>query len=64
MSFVVSKRQQAVMFNSATKKNEFSEKLKDENMLMQTLTISRFLEGIPHKEFYKVQDVKKKTKSR
>ena len=34
------------MFNYATKKNEISEKLKDKNMAMETLTISRFLEGI------------------
>ena len=29
------------LFNKATRKNEFSEKLKDENMIMETLTISR-----------------------
>ena len=26
-------------------------------MIMETLTISRFLEGIPREEFHKVQDV-------
>ena len=43
--------------------NEFSEK-KDENMIMETLTISRLLTGIIRKEFHKVQIiVKKKTKA-
>ena len=33
-------------------------------MIMETLTISMLLEGIPRKEFHKVQDVvKKKTKA-
>ena len=42
----------------------FSKELKDENMIMETLAISRFLEGILRKEFHKVQDVvKKKTKA-
>ena len=46
------------------KKNEFYEKLKDENMIMETLMILRFLGGILHKKFHKVQDVvKKKTKA-
>ena len=46
------------------KKNEFSEKLKDKNMIMETLKMSMFLEGILSKEFHKVQDVvKKKTKA-
>ena len=46
------------------KKNEFYENLKDENMIMETLMILRFLRGILHKEFHKVQDVvKKKTKA-
>ena len=45
-------------------KNEFSKQLKDESMIIETLTISRFLEGILSKEFHKVQDVvKKKTKA-
>ena len=47
-----------------TKKNKFSEKFKDEKMIMETSTISRFSEGILRKEFHKVQDVvKKKTKA-
>ena len=42
----------------------FPKKLKKENTIMETLTISRFLEGILRKEFHKVQDVvKKKTKA-
>ena len=38
--------------------NEFSE-----NMIMKTLTISKFLEGILPKEFDNVQDLVKKTKA-
>ena len=46
------------------KRNEFSEKLKDENTIMEALTISRLLERILRKELHKVQDVvKKKTKA-
>ena len=42
----------------------FPKKLKDENMIMATLTILRFLDGILRKEFHKVQDaVKKKISS-
>ena len=44
--------------------NESSEKKKDENMIMETLTISRFLAEIIRKEYHKVQIiVKKKTKA-
>ncbi len=49
------------MFNLATKKNEFSEslRLKNKNTIMETSTISRFLERILCKGFHKVQDVVK-----
>ena len=65
MSFVVSKHRQAdLICLIKQRKNEFSEKLKDENMAMKTLTISRILEGILRKEFHKMQDVvKMKTKA-
>ena len=45
------------------KRSEFSEKLKDENMIMETLTISRVLEETLCKEFYKGQDVVKQLKT-
>ena len=34
----------------------FPKQLKDENMIMKTLTVARLLERILRKEFHKVQD--------
>ena len=53
---------QAVIICSIKRRKiaSFLKKLEDENMIMETLTISRFLEGILCKEFHKVQDVVKK----
>ena len=66
MSFVVSRYRQAglICLIKWRKIMCFPKKLKDENMIMATLTILRFLDGILRKEFHKVQDaVKKKISS-
>ncbi len=50
------------LFNKATKKNEFSKKVKNEYKIMNPLAISKFLEGIRRKEFARSVSWKRKQK--